>query len=158
MTRLRVLHGTWRGAGSGDYPTIEAFRYDETLRVEFDARYPMIHYEQRTTLTPSGEASHWESGFVRVVDGQVEVSSSQDSGRVEVLRGPARFGEGDDDVVLTLDSVALAHDPRLVRTRRVLTLRGATLGYVKWMATRTTPAPELLQHLSATLMRQGRDA
>ena len=72
MDRLRVLHGTWRGRGAGDYPTIDAFKYEETLRFEFDSRYPMIHYEQRTFLMPSGEASHWESGFIRVVEGSVE--------------------------------------------------------------------------------------
>ena len=88
MRKLAALEGSWRGGGKGDYPTIEAFEYEETLRFELDSSYPMIHYEQRTLLLPAREPSHWESGFIRPMeDGTIEVSNSQDSGRVEVLRG-----------------------------------------------------------------------
>ena len=153
MERLRPLHGIWRGRGRGCYPTIEPFEYEENLRFELDIRYPMIHYEQRTFLTPSGDASHWESGFIRRVDDAFEVSSAQDSGRVEVLRGT--LNTSGDALRLDLDSVVLAHDPRLVRTRRRITLQGGVLRYVKWMATHTTSLPELLQHLEAELRQEG---
>ena len=152
MERLALLHGTWRGRGRGDYPTIDAFTYDEVLRFEYDERYPMFHYEQRAFLVPSGEASHWESGFIKSVDGAFEISSAQDSGRVEVLRGPLVV-DG-ERLQLDLDSVALAHDARLVRTRRQIVLEGDRLRYKKWMATRTTDEPALLQHLEAELQRE----
>jgi hypothetical protein len=151
MTRLSALEGIWRGRGSGNYPTIDSFEYDETLIFEPDASYPLIHYRQRTRLLPSGESSHWESGFIRPLDdGVVEVSNSQDSGRVEVLRGRLDDGE---PLRLVLDSVVLDHDPRLVQTRRILTLQNGTLRYEVQMSTRTTPEPVLQTHLEAVLSR-----
>ena len=155
IQRLSALEGKWEGRGSGDYPTIDAFEFEETLSFELDASYPMFHYEQRTLLLPAREASHWESGFIRPIeDGTIEISNSQDSGRVEVLSGRPRAADGaPGDLEIVLDSVALAHDPRLARTRRVWSLRGDTLRYVTFMATHTTPQPELLQHLEAVLKR-----
>ena len=155
MRRLAPLEGSWCGRGSGDYPTIEAFEYEETLRFELDTSYPMIHYEQRTLLLPTRQPSHWESGFIRATeDGSIEVSNSQDSGRVEVLRGRlAATNDAPAELEIVFDSVALAHDPRLVRTRRTWSLRGDTLRYVTYMATRTTPEPALGQHLEAVLQR-----
>ena len=157
IRRLGTLHGMWQGEGAGDYPTIEAFRYRETLVFELDSDYPMLHYEQRTVLLPDEEASHWESGFIRATeDGLIEISNSQDSGRVEVLRGKLLDGDdaGEDDLRIELDSIVLDHDPRLAGTRRVFCLRGNTLRYTTYMATHTTPEPLLQQHLEATLHRR----
>ena len=155
MARLEPLRGAWAGQGSGDYPTIDAFQYQERLTFEFAASYPLIHYEQRTLLLPGLEPSHWESGFIRPLeDGMVEVSSSQDSGRVEVLRGPAvATGQDTHDLHLVLDHVVLGHDDRLAATRRELTVTGDTLTYLVSMATHTTPSPLLQQHLRATLQK-----
>ena len=152
LQQLMKLEGEWKGRGAGRYPTIDSFEYDETIRFDPDASYPLIHYEQRTWLT-SGEASHWESGFIRPLeDGAIDVSNSQDSGRVEVLRG--RLSPADGGFVLALESVVLDHDPRLVRTRRTFTLNDDTLRYLVEMATHTTPEPRMQQHLEAVLTRQ----
>jgi len=152
--RLQLLAGTWSGSGTGDYPTIDAFSYSETLRFEPDASYPLFHYEQRAFLLPGGEPSHWESGFIRPLpSGEVEFSSSQDSGRVEVLRGRPETDEPTGELRLVLDSVLLGHDPRLVSTRRILSVRGDRLRYEKLMATTTTTRPELRRHLAAALDR-----
>jgi hypothetical protein len=150
--QLRLLHGVWRGRGRGQYPTIDPFDYDEETRFEFDDRYPLIHFEQRTILG-NGEPGHWESGFVRVADdGTVEISTAQDGGRVEVIRGPlAVAGSG---FRLDLESVALGHDERLLRTGRVLELSGDRLRYEMKMSTRTTDAPQWLTHLTAELRRE----
>jgi hypothetical protein len=155
VRRLKPLVGRWKGRGSGDYPTIDAFEFEETLNFELDTSYPMFHYEQRTLLLPEREPSHWESGFIRLMeDGTIEVSNSQDSGRVEVLGGrPEAAGDAAGGFEIVLDSLVLAHDPRLAQTRRVWTLRGDSLRYVTYMATHTTPQPELLQHLEAALER-----
>jgi len=154
MRRLQILAGRWTGRGVGNYPTIDAFRYDETLRFELDPSYPLIHYEQRTRLIPSGEASHWESGFIRVPENDVvEVSNSQDSGRVEVLRGGIDAAAAPTELRLVLDSVVLDHDPRLVRTRRVISVKNGELHYEVQMSTRTTATPKLQGHLTAALRR-----
>ncbi len=156
LEMISALDGTWRGTGRGDYPTIDAFRYEETLRFELDRAYPMFHFEQRAYLLPGREPSHWESGFIRLMeDGNIEMSSAQDSGRVEVLRGkPETLVEGSGFDV-TLDHVVLAHDPRLHATRRSFRLEGDRLHYIVYMATHTTPQPELQQHLIAELERAG---
>lgn len=148
-----MLHGTWRGRGTGDFPTIEAFRYAEELRFEVDEPRGLLHYEQRTRLMPQDEASHCEVGYLRVLEGgELELSNAQESGRVEVLRGTATVGE-DGLLRLDLASLELGHDPRLVRTRRVIEVRGDTLHYAAWMATWTTDTPALLPHLEAKLER-----
>ena len=153
MDSLRSLTGTWVGEGAGDFPTIEAFRYRETLRFEFDDSYPLLHYVQRTWLLADDEPSHWESGFVqRLEDGVLEVSNAQNGGRVEVLRGRAT-SEGVGDLTLELDSLALGNDPRLRRTRRLIRVRGDSLHYIQWMTTWTTETPQMLQHLEARLLR-----
>jgi len=149
---LRDLHGTWSGRGQGNYPTIDSFEYLETTRFEFDERYPLIHLEQRTTLA-DGEPSHWESGFIRVADdGMIEISTAQDGGRVEVLRGPIEMTT--TGFRLELESVALGHDDRLVRTGRLIELEGNGLRYEMRMSTTTTDEPEWLTHLTAELERQ----
>jgi hypothetical protein len=126
----------------------------EPLRCECDRSYPMLRFEQRAYLEPSGEPSHWECGFIRrPTDGDlIEVSTAQDSGRVEVLRGAVR-GDGERIFRVELDHVVLAHDPRLVATRRVLRLEEDRMGYKVSMATRTTPQPRLQRHLSAEFGR-----
>ena len=150
--RLRALHGTWRGRGRGDYRTIDAFEYDETTRYEFDERYPLIHFEQRTMLV-DGEPSHWESGFLRIADdGMIEISTAQDGGRVEVLRGPIEVTA--DGFRLELQDVTLGHDDRLVRTGRIIELEGDRLNYEMRMSTTTTDEPRWLTHLTAELERQ----
>jgi hypothetical protein len=154
---MSAFEGRLEGRGWGNYPAIDAFEWEEALRFELDRTYPMFHYEQRTWIAPTGEASHWESGFIRPVgDGSVEISNSQDSGRVEVLRGkPVRIR---DEIRLELECVVLDHDPRLVRTQRVFTLRGDTLRYTVSMSTTTTTEPRMQQHLIATLERVRADA
>lgn len=153
MARLAVLCGSWSGRGSGNYPTIDRFDYEETTRFELDSSYPLIHYEQRTRLLPGREPSHWESGFIRVLDdGSIEISNSQESGRVEVLRGRLDEAESSPGKLrVALDSVVLDHDPRLHRTRRVLCVDGNRLTYEVHMATHTTPEPRLQKHLEAIL-------
>lgn len=147
------LSGTWAGRGRGRYPTIDAFEYSERTSFVLAAEYPMIRYEQHARLLPGDEASHWELGFWRgVTDDDVELSTAQDSGRVEVLRGTPE-PLGDDGLRIHLSSVALANDARLVATERILTMQGGVLRYTKFMTTTTTPTPTRLQHLEATLER-----
>ena len=154
MQRLELTCGNWAGTGTGGCSTVESFEYEDRLRFEVDPSYSLIQYEQRTLLLPSREPSHWECGFIRPFeDGHVELLNAQGGDRVEVLRGPLDPSGRMDELTITLDSVVLAHDPRLVRSRRELAVRGDTLHYVAHMATHTTPQPELIRHLEARLRR-----
>ena len=148
---LRALHGTWEGRGRGGYPTIESFEYTEATRFEYDERYPLVHFEQRTILT-DGEPSHWESGFFRSTEGGlIDMTTAQNGTRVEVIRGP--LTAFDDGFRLELESIAFGNDVRLVRTGRAIELRGDRLNYEVKMATTTTDAPQWLTHLTAELHR-----
>lgn len=152
---LSCLSGRWVGRGRGQYPTIEPFEFVEETTFLLAPEYPMVRYEQRTWIEPGREASHWELGVWRVVEGgEIEISNAQDSGRVEVLRGRLEVGE-DGALKLPLSSKYIGNDPRLVRTERVLTVHAGVLHYLKYMTTTTTPSPERILHLEATLERAG---
>ena len=59
------LLGTWSGPGRGDYPTIEAFEYVETVTYETFGK-PFIAYTQRTRGAEG--PLHAEAGYIRCVD------------------------------------------------------------------------------------------
>ena len=150
---LSNLHGSWKGKGSGKFPTIDSFEYEEQLEFEVDSSYPLIHYEQRTFLLPTQEPSHWESGFIRIVDGVfIEISNSQDSGRVEILRGKMLV-TSDSSYELDLSSISLENDPRLISTRRLIKFTNNSIEYSQFMHTNTTKESKVLPHLTAVLDR-----
>lgn len=150
---LSNLQGSWKGKGHGKFPTIEPFEYEESLEFEVDSAYPLIHYEQRTVLLPTQEPSHWESGFIRVVDDHtVEISNSQDSGRVEILRGKLLI-TSDSSYELDLSSISLENDPRLIKTSRLIKVSNNSIEYKQFMHTNTTKESKILHHLTAVLER-----
>src|SRR5258706_15654472 len=85
-----LLEGIWSGEGRGEFPTVTSFDYRETLT--FTRRdEKILAYEQRTQKLYDGQTewleSHWENGFIRILDNsELELTSAQ-IGRVEVLAG-----------------------------------------------------------------------
>lgn len=151
--KLHYLLGIWEGKGEGKFPTIASFTYREILSFQFDGLNDLIHYEQKTWLTPSQEPSHWESGFIKAVEGQedvFEISNSQDSGRVEVLRGKYKYKNGQH--VLHLKSRILQNDPRMKSSERKFVSEENELTYLVYMATQNTS--EHQQHLKSSLIRK----
>jgi hypothetical protein len=151
---FKILSGEWSGAGSGEYPTIEPFEYQETLRVTPDETRPLIHYEQKTRRRNSEQAefipSHWETGFIELLpDNKVEITNAQSGGRVEVLTGTIESRPS--GLVLKVQSSHLGNDPRMVESKRVIAVNGDTLHYTMHM--RTTRVPDLAIHLEADLRR-----
>lgn len=156
METLTPLLGLWRGSGRGGFPTIEAFDYIEELKFESNGCEPLLHFEQRTwRRSPGGEADtplHWESGFFRPTEEGLEISNTQNGGRVEVLKGCIEEAGREKGILsLRVESILLGNDPRLLRTRRLFFLAGNTLRYTVEMA--TTRAPDLQVHLEALLTR-----
>ncbi len=143
------------GIGKAQYPTIDSFEYEENLSFEVYKSRLLIHYEQKTKLLPSGEQSHWESGFIRPLEnGLIEISNSQNNGRVEVLQGQIDMNSlSEQELKIEFASVVLAHDPKMVETKRVLTVKADVLHYILLMSTNTTPEPNLTMHLEAVLKR-----
>ena len=151
--KLHFLLGTWSGIGNGQFPTIKSFTYSENLAFNFDGVNDLIHYEQRTWLAPDNTPSHWESGFIKPVEGEediFEISNSQDSGRVEVLRG--EYTRKDDIDILHFKMKLIQNDPRMVSSERIFTIQDNQLSYIKKMSTLNTK--EHQQHLQAMLYKK----
>ncbi len=151
--QLCRLLGTWKGAGRGDFPTIDAFRYEETSAFHTRGGEVSIALEQQTWVIHDDgtrEPSHWEVAILQVKeDGRIDLLNAQNSGRVEVLTG--ELAESADGWTLELESVVHGHDPRMVSTRRRFRLAGDRLSYEVEMA--TTAVPQRQWHLAAELER-----
>ena len=79
--------GTWRGTGTGMYPTIEDFSYVEEASFAHVGK-PFVAYLQKTRDADTGLPLHAEAGYLRPQgDGRVELVLVQPSGIVELLEG-----------------------------------------------------------------------
>ena len=85
IERLAFLLGTWTGRGNGDYPTIDAFEYEETV-VFGHAGKPFVSYTQRTRGKDG--PLHAEAGYIRPAgDHDLELIIAQPTGIAEVHTG-----------------------------------------------------------------------
>lgn len=99
--QLQPLIGTWRGPGTGHYPTIESFSYSEEL-VFRDVAKPFLVYQQRT-WSPDGQPMHMETGFLRSpTPSTVEFVLAQPTGHSELAEGALISTE--DGLLLELKS------------------------------------------------------
>ena len=150
---LQFLLGEWSGTGHGEFPTIEPFEYLETLLFSSDGRL-FLHYEQKAKRRNIGQtdyiASHWESGFIRMLpNGEVELISAQTGGRLERLTGSLEQTE--TGMILRLQSTGFLNDPRMLETSRTIIVEGDSLHYTLHM--HTTAVPQPAHHVEATLYR-----
>jgi hypothetical protein len=146
------LEGAWTGEGRGEFPGVTSFAYRETLVfTRHDDR--SLAYEQRAQKRYDGQTewlvSHWESGFVRILENsELEMISAQ-IGRSEVLVGSI---ETVGDVTqIHFVSKTITNDPRMVSSMRMLALEGDTLRYE--MGMHTTKVERLTPHLKIALQR-----
>ncbi len=150
---LQLLLGEWSGTGRGEFPTIEPFEYLETLLFSSDGRL-FLHFEQKAKRRNIGQtdyiASHWESGFIRLLPGgEVELISAQTGGRLERLTGSLEQTE--TGMILRLRSTGFLNDPRMLETSRTLIVDGDTLHYTQDM--HTTAVSQPAHHVEARLNR-----
>jgi hypothetical protein len=145
------LLGTFTGDGEGDYPTIDAFTYRETVTFGHVGK-PFLVYAQRTAHPVTGAPMHAETGYLRVhPGGRAELVLAHPTGIVEVEEGSLTEEGGATVLTLvttTIGRTATAKDVRSLRRRFVLD--GDTLGYDLWMAHADTPETH---HLRAQLHR-----
>jgi len=148
-----ILEGTWMGEGYGGFPTIASFDYRETLTfIRRDER--ALAYEQRTEKRFNGQVewlvSHWENGFMRILEnGEVELVNAQSGGRLEVLVGKCNERAG--IICIDLASKTILNDPRMVSSARRFELDGDMLRYEMEMQTTKTDGPS--EHLKISLGR-----
>jgi len=147
-----LLKGTWAGEGRGGYPTVTSFDYRETLT--FTRRdEKTLAYEQRTQKRYDGQTewleSHWENGFIRILENDsLELTSAQ-IGRSEVLVGTIETL--DTLIRIHFVSKTITNDPRMVSSKRTFELEGDTLRYE--MEMQTTKVNQSTQHLKIALRR-----
>lgn len=147
IAHLSWLLGTWTGTGSGEYPTIESFDYNEEISFGHVGK-PFLAYTQKTRHAVTGLPLHAEAGYIRPVgQDRVEFQVVQPSGISESHEGTV------DGTVISLETVsvtttATAKDVTAVRRVIKVDTKTKTLSYTMDMA---AVGQELQHHLAAEL-------
>ncbi len=153
---LAPLVGTFRGEGSGDFPTIDPFDYGE--EVSFLPRGgPVLAYTQRTWDPATERPMHGETGFLRPAgESRVELLLAHTFGLTELQEGRLEIAEvpvGGLRLILESSVIGVAGTAKAVdRVQRELTVSGDLLRSELWMS---YAGVEQTQHLRSELHRVG---
>jgi len=150
---LAPLLGTWEGSGTGEYPTIDDFAYDESISFSHVGK-PFVAYTQRTRHPDTGAPMHAESGYLRVPrPGSIEIVMAQPTGLTEIYEGAVVGGDAPLVIDVRSSSIGATPTAKLVTiTERTISVTGGDLHYTFRMAAVGQP---LQHHLTATLRRLG---
>lgn len=154
LAHVAGLLGSWSGTGSGEYPTIEPFRYAETITFGHIGK-PFLAYGQRTRSLVDGSPGlplHAETGYWRFPSsGRVEVVIVHPTGVTEIEEGTLVLDGGATVVELATSTVGLTTTAKSVTAiERSFRIDGDRLDYTVRMAAVGLP---LQHHLAATLHR-----
>ncbi|HVE91350.1 MAG TPA: FABP family protein [Actinomycetota bacterium] len=144
---VSFLVGTWLGHGTGEYPTIKPFRYNEEVRF-WHVGKAFLAYEQRTWAPDTGRPMHSEMGYWRCnSDGDLQVVLTHPTGVVEVSEGTVRGAA----IEFATTHIALVPGAKDVeKLQRSFLIAGDLLTYEVRMAAVGEP---LQHHLAAELNR-----
>jgi len=143
---IRFLVGSWRGSGSGQYPTIAPFSYTEEASYLPGPGKPFLVYTQRTRGA-GGAPLHSETGYLRMTPDGPELVIAQPTGLTEIHLG-RREGRALDFRSTSVQATPTAKAVGEVARR--LAVSGDELSYTLEMAYADVP---LTLHLEATLTR-----
>ena len=137
--------GVWEGEGTGRWSE-PPFRYRERLALQAVPGRAVISWDQRTEVLGTGELSHSERGYLRLLPGgEVELVLAIPAGYTEIQVGRLEGGR------LDLSPRVLGVTPaarRLDRVGRRLQLEGAELMHEVLIAVgEVDPAPHVLSRL-----------
>lgn len=144
---VSFLVGTWRGGGTGSYPTIDDFAYTEEITFGHVGK-PFLAYGQKTRHGSTGAPLHAETGYLRCPDDAApEFVIAQPTGIVEVLSvtiDGTTIDLASEHVHLTATAVSVT------QVNRHIEVDGDTLCYQVAMAAVGEP---MTHHLHAELHR-----
>lgn len=148
LAPLAGFFGTFRGDGSGEYPTIQPFTYREQLTFQHRGA-PVAGFTQATTSADGTRPMHHEAGFLRIgADGVLEMTVAHTFGITEVLTGTVT----ENLIVCRSTMLGVAPSAKTVtHTRREYRLDGDTLNYRLWMS---YGGHDDVLHLTGTLHRE----
>ena len=154
-TVLAPLIGTFAGAGAGEFPTVDPFRYREEVSFTSNGT-PVLAYRQRTWGLESGRPMHAEDGFLRLAgDTRVELLLAHSFGLTEVQEGELEVEVAPGGVLrlrLTSTAIGVAGSAKPVdAVQRELMLDGDVLRSELWMSYAGVQS----QHLVSELHRAG---
>ncbi|MEY2634457.1 MAG: hypothetical protein RIS75_397 [Actinomycetota bacterium] len=97
IAHMSWLVGTWTGFGEGQYPTTEAFRYEEVVQFATDGR-PFLEYRSMTWIVDEDnkriKPAHTESGYWRPApDNGIEALIAHPLGYSELWLGQVEVTE-----------------------------------------------------------------
>jgi hypothetical protein len=148
LAPIAFLLGTWRGEGTGVYPTISDFAYGEEIRFS-EVGKPFLAYTQRTWALDDGRPLHAEAGYWRPQpEGRLEVVLAHPTGVTEIQEGTV----GEDRIELKATVIGrTASAKEVVALTRTFERPGPDqLRYQVAMAAAGQP---LQVHLTAELQR-----
>ena len=144
---LAQLLGTWRGSGTGEFPGMGTFPYEEDVRF-LDVGTRDLVYLQRAWDSGSGEVLHAEAGTWRATADGVLAATIAQPRTAEVSEG--RIGPGIVELASTSVGRAANASP-LVATRRSYRLNRDELTYQVEMTTFAVTTST--RHLAGMLRR-----
>ncbi|WP_067676232.1 peroxynitrite isomerase [Nocardia miyunensis] len=151
IAHLAPLLGVWRGAGHGEYPTIDSFDYEEEIHFGHVGR-PFLTYRQRTRHAADGRSLHAETGYLRCAGrDRIELILAHPTGITEICEGT--LAVDDDGLHLDMGSTSIGRTStaKLVTALgRTFRLSGDTIDYTLRMAAVGQPEQH---HLAASLRR-----
>ena len=145
------LLGTWTGSGSGEYPTIASFDYEETITFDHVGK-PFFAYGQKTRAADDGRPLHAEVGYWRFPTlERAEFVVAHPTGIVEVEEGKFVPSAGGGRFYLHTTTIGRTESSKDVTAlARVFDFEGDSLHYTVTMA---AVGRTIQHHLSATLQR-----
>lgn len=159
------LIGTWVGVGTGQYPTIEDFRFGQELVFASDGRAFLTYHSRSWLLDDDGHRVRplaIESGFWRPQeDNRIEVSLAHPTGFAEIWYGQLEV-TGLENAVVTGARVDLRTDV-IARTTTAKEysqghrLYGLVEGRLLWTFDMAAVGEPLVNHLAASLSRVSGD-
>ncbi|MCF8526292.1 MAG: FABP family protein [Candidatus Nanopelagicales bacterium] len=156
---LSWLIGRWIGVGTGQYPTIDDFRFGQEVVISTDGR-PFLSYMSRTwLLDDDGERVRplgVEAGFWRPrPDNVIELTLAHPTGYAEIWTGSLEV-TGMENAVIT-GARATLHTDVVARTESAKDysagerLYGLVEGRLLWTFDMQAVGQGMINHLAATL-------